>query len=345
MPATVVSKKPLDPKEPPLATPSLPGYQPKQSENVSKGTSLFKSPKSKRGPRDDPGEETQGDVLEDINQDEDYAFDGQEAAMSMWKLVHPHLTRTPFSPIPVRGYVPELLVLPLLRPIEFNPLATNKYFESRAQDIGALIMQITGQKAHKPCDRCQQGKGPFNGCVVISPDAPLWARRLVTGCANCFYKCNQTYCDLNAWSRKTYPELTDSSIISAPSLRPGLHTTASSNSIEKSDNTPERRSGRVFTKVSSPAAKFSTRVAQRVVEPDLGARHLRNRDEASQSRSTRRGVDTSESRSSVANHDKTLGLSMEDWEIAPGRIRNESSDDVESKTVPTASYLMCSVLC
>lgn len=88
-------------------------------------------------------------------------------ATSTWDIIHPHLGDVAYSPIPQKGHVQGLLPLRRKRKIEFNR-QSNKFFVSRAQDISAMIIQITGNEAPTACTRCRQGKGPFVGCVEVS---------------------------------------------------------------------------------------------------------------------------------------------------------------------------------
>lgn len=326
MPAIVVSKKPLDPKEPPMLAPGLPGNV-KDSDNDI--TALAKPPsKSKETiTKHTSVRKTEGNMA---------GIELGDAAIWTWEhIIHPHLDDTPITPIPAKGYVQDLLPLPRARNIELNPLAP-KFFESRAQDISAIIIQMTGRKAPRPCQRCQEGKGPFRGCIVISPKAPLHVRRSVTSCANCFYKGNQKNCgDLSKWHQKTYPELSDGT---STSHKVSLQVASSSSSVERAQS-PGRRSTRLkHTTAASPTAQLTTAKSQ-TTTMDLGEpliRPLRQRRTAAQmSLASNDDSAPSDIRFSNSSNDIALGLSMEDWEIAPGRVRNESDSGIESMTTPT----------
>ncbi|KAK6948086.1 hypothetical protein Daesc_009850 [Daldinia eschscholtzii] len=59
------------------------------------------------------------------------------------------------------------------RDIVWNNAFRTQFRETNDNDISALILQVTGQKAEIPCDKCTEGKGPFEECIVMPLNAPL----------------------------------------------------------------------------------------------------------------------------------------------------------------------------
>ncbi|KAI1840953.1 hypothetical protein JX265_010425 [Neoarthrinium moseri] len=332
LPAIVVSQRPLDPEEHSMARPALPSQQKGPQDTVASS----KRPEAAPGTTDlDLAKSTSTSTIENSA-----ALD--EVAIWTWKnTIHPHLQDTPVSPIPARGHVQDLLPLKRVRGISFNPLGP-KFFESRPQDISALIIQLTGNKAIVPCKRCQQGKGPFAGCFVISPDAPLHVRRLVTSCANCFYKGNQTYCgELAKWHRKTYPELKESGVPATVGASPPRMTRSNSGDAKPiaSDNHPPKT--RKSSNVSSAASTAEKGTPSKNPKPPISAetRQLRRKKSPSETQSGAQVANTTLRIPAIEREkDQSLQLSMEDWEIAPGRIRNVSLDTVENIAF-SAAYL------
>ncbi|KAI1799586.1 hypothetical protein F4811DRAFT_565439 [Daldinia bambusicola] len=134
-----------------------------------------------------------------------------EGGRSLWKYVQGHLTNTPLSPIPQSNDVRMLLKhMGRIRYVAWNAKVHPKFQEADDKDISAIILQIAGQKAQKPCDRCIEGKGSFQGCFVLPPNAPCSLQQSMTGCANCHYKNKQSQCSLSISSRKTSLELEQS---------------------------------------------------------------------------------------------------------------------------------------
>ncbi|RYP60430.1 hypothetical protein DL771_010517 [Monosporascus sp. 5C6A] len=251
-----------------------------------------------------------------------------ESGEELWQYVHQYLKNTPFSPIPQTGHVPQMLTLPRVRDVEFRENPANPYSEARAQDISALIMQVTGQEPPHPCSRCQEGRGPFKGCYVISVEAPQSTRGLVRACANCFYKCNQTYCDLKDWSLQVYPELAGSS----ETKRTSTQSPARTNPLTPKSY-PERRSDRIVIKESiadsSSASNKPRAVTEGHDESSINISSHQNMINEPRPQ-TRRNGHTSVRDDSIlfSNHQAVVAnpaqlLELETWEVAPGRIRSK----------------------
>ncbi|RYO74871.1 hypothetical protein DL766_008152 [Monosporascus sp. MC13-8B] len=266
-----------------------------------------------------------------------------ESGEELWQYVHQYLKHTPFSPIPQTGHVPQMLTLPRVRDVEFREKLANPYSEARAQDISALIMQVTGQEPPHPCSRCQEGKGPFKGCYLISVEAPQSTRNLVRACANCFYKCNQTYCDLKDWSLQAYPELAGSSEPKQTSTQSPARTNPSA-----SKSYPERRSDRIVFKESiaesSSASNKPPAVTEGHDEPSINISPNQSMINGPRPQ-TRRDGHTSVQDDSIlfSNHQMAAAnpaqlLELETWEIAPGRIRGKGDLPFENVAFST-TYL------
>ncbi|KAL7628520.1 hypothetical protein AAE478_000035 [Parahypoxylon ruwenzoriense] len=345
-PAKIISKQPLDPKEPPMARPSVPHSS---SNRLLNDAASSPSPAGGSGYEVSNSGQLRASVFGSSLTNQAaltptptlLSTEGilGETGTMLWKYIQPLLTQTPLSPIPRRGHVPELLqCLTRVRDIQLNPDTQFPYNEKRDQDIAAMIIQAAGREAERPCKRCQQGKGPFLGCIVLPPHAPLSVRRSILGCANCFYKCNQTYCDLKKWSLKTYPELTSSHIPQQDmSAKPAaLLEPACPVEIEKQ---LERRSMRIVLKelaAVSTLADDTTQRAERVsknrhpsIPPSNSQHSSHNSSGGNFVNGVRDGAGTfSNGYSSTINPAQMLEL--ETWEVAPGRIHNEESDTTDN---------------
>ena len=79
------------------------------------------------------------------------------------------------------SHIQQCLALPRVRDIEWNTerIARSPFKGRFPRDVSSLIIQVTGEYAGSPCERCAKGKGPYKGCVVISPDAPAELQRVV----------------------------------------------------------------------------------------------------------------------------------------------------------------------
>jgi len=129
---------------------------------------------------------------------------------TLWHYILPHLTCHKGPSPPERGWVRELITLPRVRDIQFNPkrLHTHPYRDTKDRDVSALIIQVTGEPAPEPCGRCREGtKGPFVGCIMVAREAHPFPLKKVFGCANCFYHYGQTYCSHKHWGASRAEEI------------------------------------------------------------------------------------------------------------------------------------------
>ncbi|KAI0176920.1 hypothetical protein BJ166DRAFT_505684 [Pestalotiopsis sp. NC0098] len=222
-----------------------------------------------------------------------------------WYKIWPHLQNTPIMEVPTTGHVQSLLPLDLQRDVVFNRKAP-VYFERRSQDISALIIQMTGVEAPRPCTRCQQGNGPFSGCFLISPEAHPETRKQITSCANCFYKGHQSRCsEFIRQQKETPPE------------SQGENTSAAENdvNVQTEQQTPARRSGRNSNRPD--AASPPKPATENIPRPDQPMTEI-----------TRAVAPRS-----------VYDLSMEEWEIAPGRITEPSGSGIEKNFIFSGAYL------
>ncbi len=130
-------------------------------------------------------------------------------AAEMWNFLRPFMTKTDPNRIPPSGYLSYLLDLPKIREVQWNDrrILRNPFFDSHPRDLSSLVMQVTGEYAPTPCTRCQQGKGPYVGCVLMSRAAPLVPQLRVISCANCYYKNSQTYCSHQEYLKGRFREV------------------------------------------------------------------------------------------------------------------------------------------
>jgi hypothetical protein len=182
-PAIVVSRGPADPSDPPAVEPSYPPSGPRDSAGYVHDVSMV-------------------DVENGSNANTPISFsaDGQGLnrgdAGSLWSYLQPHLVKHKGLEMPISGWVPQLITLPKVRDLDWNTgwLYTHPFHDTNPRDISTLIIQVTGEPAPKPCNRCRDGVGPFRSCIMISPKADSGPLGYVFSCANCFYHYGQTKC-------------------------------------------------------------------------------------------------------------------------------------------------------
>ncbi|KAJ4399253.1 hypothetical protein N0V85_006070 [Neurospora sp. IMI 360204] len=120
---------------------------------------------------------------------------------SMWAYLEPLLTKHRGQEMPHNGYVWELSILPRVRDlnINFEWQRTHPFMDAHPRDVSAVIIQLTGEPAATPCKRCQEGRGPWKGCIMISSKAADRPLANISSCANCFYHFGQTCCSHKSW--------------------------------------------------------------------------------------------------------------------------------------------------
>ncbi|KAK4161023.1 hypothetical protein QBC43DRAFT_218608 [Cladorrhinum sp. PSN259] len=185
-PAIIISRGPLDPYEPPVPPPSFP-----DSNGEPKTACVGRN-------EDHATTTTNTGVITTVKQA------SKDQSQTIWDLLQPYLTNHKGVDIPVEGYVPGLLQLPQIRSLDWNEgrLKSHPFVDTKPRDISALIMQITGDPAPKPCSKCATGRGPFKSCIMLSSKAPIGPLTHIFACANCFYHFGQTYCSHKVWGEK-----------------------------------------------------------------------------------------------------------------------------------------------
>lgn len=181
IPAVVVSRRALDPNEPPMPLPSI----------LSKEKPSISQPTQQTAPivlADDNGEDTMMGTVDSTSvgpREPQAAAADPGATERMWEYIRPHLKV--HKTVPEKNWARHVIHLPRVRDVKWNQerMIEHPYRDSHPRDVTALIVQVTGVEASAPCETCLQGRGPFVGCVMISPEASEEAKASVLSCANC----------------------------------------------------------------------------------------------------------------------------------------------------------------
>ncbi|KUI67543.1 hypothetical protein VM1G_03615 [Cytospora mali] len=193
-PPVVVSKRPVDPKEPPMLGPSIP-----KKKHGSKAASISLKTTLTAPNRDEEDismadmEAASSELLQNRSPP---ANTDSDSSKETWEYIRPFLKV--HKAIPDINWVRHVIRLPRIREIKWNEERNKEhpYRDSHARDITALIVYVTGVEAPMPCSHCAGGKGPFAGCIMISPDASEESKASILGCANCYYHSGQSLCSL-----------------------------------------------------------------------------------------------------------------------------------------------------
>lgn len=239
-------------------------------------------------------------------------------ALETWKCIRRHLSGFP-DWCPDSSWIPELLKLPKVRDIVWDQayIANNGFRGKVSRDVATMAIQVTGEAPPKTCSRCRDGnKGPYGECIVISEQAPIDARLAFSSCASCIYNGQGTYCTAKFWGKKRAVDAAAEIADRTSTELGGADTEESRTPISGSQ---VRRSERVQVKEAT---------AQSVAyEPPAPAAH----DEdpvpppSPPTPAARRHKHTlaRESEGQVELHPtNTNDMEIEDWELAPGRLRS-----------------------
>jgi hypothetical protein len=254
-----------------------------------------------------------------------------EPSRLMWEYIKPHLKKT--TAIPDKGWVKELLPLPRVRDLRWNPERSSDFQETNPRDISCLIIQVTGEEAPKPCTKCARGNRPFAGCVVISSDAPPEVRARMVSCANCNYHNRQIDCSLIDWvvNRPQPPWPGYLGKGGAPVVRPSDATHSASGASPERQRVTDRRQPEVIPS----SDRDSTASGHSASEPAARAQTSGPAGSRNVMEITRRQPPPPQRADSPAiplgQPNAEQILEMQDWEIAPGHVRDQTSETQDSR--------------
>ncbi|MBE3045667.1 DUF3716 domain-containing protein [Candidatus Bathyarchaeota archaeon] len=315
----VVSRKPLDPSEPPMPIPKPPENQrpltttpgrpsppaaPQRPTTATSGRSTRVIP-----PRADllsTGPSTQSSSALSP------AFDLGTKPMAYLQSVLPK-TFNFFGAFHVTKEGPLLLQLPIKR------RATAEWIEritslkvSAPRCLIALLLFLTGTAAEDPCPTCTTSD-TGEECIISGPSFPPFAvDRFAGSCAACLYRCNRWHqknqCLLHVGGAPT-PRARSQSFVDAP-MGPA----------EDESESGDEDEDEMMSVDDQPLANGTS--ASRTPRDPFPLPTRRGQ-----------GAATSGALLNQGNLIPADVLEMEDWEVAPGTIRN-TSDEPESKPSP-----------
>ncbi|CAN8103998.1 unnamed protein product [Discula destructiva] len=296
MPAFIISRNPLDPKEPPKEEPSRPGYagqvpQPAKHRAIKEKLQGLKA----RPNLNEPRKSVSGDANE------------------LWDYMLPFLPATMTS-VPSR--IMSLLNLPRQRNIQWRSRHKGRLENDPGKIIG-LIVYLTGEgrdNGTKECTHCVKGHGPFPHCIALKREGPWGSRPIVKACANCMYMHKASECSIKGWKSTTAasepPADHEAAAGSVGSKRPRMTDSENDEPLAI-----RRRSDRLGLDegMTNTAPRENPIASLRQLPPLMG---------------TASGAGALNTESTVSTALIQAGqfqaddlLEMEDWEIAPGRIR------------------------
>lgn len=285
---------------------------------------------------------------------DDLFFDDMhQDAKKLWDYMQQYLPRSLST---VRDpAVLNLFRLPRVRALKWRKTwYHDPLFDNDWRQIAGFIIHLVGveKDSLKCCTFCRRGEGPFEGCQVLPPQAPYDSHKLLPSCANCIFIHRRDHCSIkSSWegrcgSRSEPPISTDPPIAqwaaaTATSSSDGMKAVGDisssnkrSHSVVSDDEQEEQRASRR----RSERIQVRPSVAEAKAEParKLVTFPIFSKDKQASVTGASRGSDTPLIAPGQTTPDGLL--EMEEWEIAPGRIRETGIEKPNSER--KLSYLI-----
>lgn len=286
-------------------------------------------------------------------------------AKRIWNHIFPFLPLS-LDPTIFDTEVVRLLTLPLLQNVQWRQTWMTRRLDNDCSQIYAILMHVLGvernaESGEKPCSACKRSSGPFEGCWVLPRSAAWESHRHTMCCANCLFIHRRNACSLkHSWERrcdtlpgeKNFPGTPPPVVEWAKSAaNAGTSGQSKKRRLSSSDvNGEPLAHRRRFEQTLGAEDEESAAIARKLVTLTLP---LSKKPTPPAKCSTRSGTSPqqpvehsssfpSTSSSALVMAGQATGdelLEMEDWEIAPGRIREDGADKLNSKS--QLSTLMC----
>ncbi|KAI7787276.1 hypothetical protein LA080_000614 [Diaporthe eres] len=341
----VISQNPLDKNEPPMAASKVPGYVRVDSTNAKpqpQPTNHTASVPSR------PAQATQMNGVGPPNSDT------HSEAKRIWNYILPFLPLS-LDPDIFDTEVVRLFALPLLQRVQWRKTWMKRRLDNDRSQIFGILVHVLGVdrktgSGEKPCSLCTRGEGPFEGCWTLSKGAAWESHKSAMCCANCLFNHKKSQCSVKyGWERRCDKKPGEKTFTGSPppvgewAASAAAASASSSGQSKKrqlsasdindqsraqrrryernegADNQEQAEVGKKLVPLPLPSPKRNTRASdsptRRNTSPEPQTVHSISFPSMSSSALVMAGQQTSDEL-----------LEMEDWEIAPGRIREEDVD-------------------
>jgi hypothetical protein len=293
-----------------------------------------------------------------INQVNPPKLDTHSGAKQIWNHILPFLPLS-LDPDIFDSEVIRLFALPLLQRVQWKKTWMKRRLDNDPRQLFAILAHVVGvdrnSRGEKPCSLCIRGEGPFEGCWIL-PRAAAWeSHQYATGCANCLFIHKKAACSVKySWEsrcdrrpgEKIFPGSPPPVVEWAASAIP----VSGSGQSKKRQLSPSDVNGEPLAqrrrqeRDTASDDEDQTGAGKRSVTSPVPlsgmttrASNLRARKAPSPESQTARSKSYASDPSSalVMAGLQTSGelLEMEDWEVAPGRIREDGAAQANSKSL------------
>lgn len=256
----------------------------------------------------------------------------------LWNYMRPYLPRS-LTSISFDDPATRLFDLPRRREVQWRTkMHHNKVNDDRRQILG-MVIYLTGKEhknGEKSCTNCVKRNGPFPSCMTITDVAPDHIKSLVQACANCVFSHNASSCSIKSgWNQNA----NERSQVQATTKKRVLST---DNGNEGPATTRRRSDRRGFSDEEGKAEHRRRTVAMSMERHGQIPGLHEDTHYPLQTRVTSNGAAMKNEPSKALIHEGQFQademLEMEDWEIAPGRIRGAGADVNNSKSCGRSSF-------
>lgn len=265
-------------------------------------------------------------------------------AKRLWDYILPYLPQ-PLTTLD-DPLIHKIFEHPRVRSIKWRKTWLKHTLDDDWRQVAGLLIHLVGVEYEGPvacCTFCRRGEGPFEGCQVLPPDVSYESSKLIKSCANCFFIHRRDHCSTKSSWEKRCESRADASLLSAPPIDDWAAATATSSSItnnkrpyvEESDDERQepklsrRRSERMRVKV--PEVENMVEPPRKLVTLPLLSKEKQSVATAPLRKSSTVAGASSTALMSSGQMDPEGLLEMEEWEIAPGRIRETGVSQPNSK--------------
>lgn len=323
LPAVVISQKPLDPSAGPIAEPKFPAQH-----KGDKGKEISSRPHEPSA----VVSSQPSSAAEKIS---------QEQVSKFWDYLLPFLPDN-FGPMPDGPELLRLLGLPRKRTVAWRDAQIKRRLDADHIQLLALVIHLVGDlrkplaagSRERTCTNCVNGLGPFKGCQTVS--ATLFPAALDC-CANCLFERMEDVCSARAFSLPPKDELFPDDVTREAAGSQGKRRLSDAEADDDGFAAAPRRSGRLQSSDDTANVEPKRKMVKLSInsgQNKMGSRRGENFGTTSVSSGSgaRQAVDASSSIVLHAGQIEANHFEMEDWEIAPGHIREAGVEWANSKS-------------
>lgn len=265
----------------------------------------------------------------------------QEQVSKFWDYVLPFLPEN-YGPIPDTPGMLRLLGLPRKRTVTWRDSQIKRRLDADPRQVLALIFHLAGdlrkpvaaESRERACTNCVNGIGPFKGCQTLATKVSVD----VDCCANCLWARKDEECSASAFSLlpkdELFPENAFPEAVGSQSKR-RLSDAGADNDDDLA--AAPRRSGRLQSSDDTYPVEPKRKIVKLSINPGRN-RISSARDESlvttrvSSGSGARQAAGTASSVVLHAGQIEANHFEMEDWEIAPGHVREAGVERANSKS-------------